>query len=139
MLLVLFLFTLPVRVATRCASRIAGSPRYFYSRHPCGQRPGVWLVLQTAGYFYSRHPCGQRPLGYRTGRTASDFYSRHPCGQRPAHTGSDSVFSRFLFTPPVWAATYYAMAEAIVYCRFLFTPPVWAATQHQSTAQIPCC
>ena len=127
--------------------------KYFYSRHPCGQRrirllmphrwsiflftPPVWAA--TGGYmaakvrtrhFYSRHPCGQRPC-FRPHQSPLSFISIHATrvGSDLGHADGRLTRSRFLFTPPVWAATTSWWTAGLTFKSFLFTPPVWAATQ----------
>ena len=133
--------------------------KYFYSRHPCGQRrirllmphrwsiflftPPVWAA--TGGYmaakvrtrhFYSRHPCGQRPC-FRPHQSPLSFISIHATRVGSDHSKHHLSHKTllFLFTPPVWAATAFCCKVSTL-TLFLFTPPVWAATRLAYTSTI---
>ena len=81
------------------------TPKYFYPRSPCGERPQTKQTQNHQGDFYPRSPCGERPhkpnkhkttkeisihaLLAESDRAASitptpsrNFYPRSPCGER---------------------------------------------------------
>lgn len=120
---------------------------YFYSRHPHGWRPPL-----NSSFLTHSHP-SQSGLSWRWGCNSfiliRHFYSRHPHGRRIPWKNVNS-FSRFLFTPPIRAATRIILmtnpdhnisihathmgsdgksGEGLILGKlFLFTLPMWAAT-----------
>ncbi|EFT83505.1 hypothetical protein HMPREF0620_0510 [Parascardovia denticolens DSM 10105 = JCM 12538] len=73
-----FQSTLPLRGATRQASRRRRQSRDFNPRSPCGERPGPTPERDTLRNFNPRSPCGERPSSQSATSTKSQFQSTLP-------------------------------------------------------------
>ena len=129
-----FQSTHPVWDATASASRISRRSSDFNPRIPCGMRPEINVHSDDPVYFNPRIPCGMRQATSYGCIVESISIHASRVGCDLQWHCSESGFSLFQSTHPVWDATRYEQ-KIRSNPKFQSTHPVWDATKEDRRPQ----